>query len=85
MPQKTEVWTLIVARLPATLLLMAAGIVGELVIGLTLRHDRRRHAAAASSTGCVMMASFVGVSAPQFVVGAAAALSSSPSRSAGFR
>ena len=33
--QKTEVWTLIVARLPATLTLMAAGIFVEVLLGVT--------------------------------------------------
>lgn len=65
--QKTDVWTLIVARLPATLTLMLAGIVVEVVLGLTLG------TIAAIRRGgfvdrLVMMASFVGVSAPQFVV-----------------
>jgi peptide/nickel transport system permease protein len=65
--QKTEVWTLIVARLPATLVLMLAGIVVEVVLGLLLGTI-----AAVRRDGpvdrVVMMASFVGVSAPQFVV-----------------
>ncbi len=39
--QKTDVATLIMARLPASLLLMAAGIGAELVIGLAMG-DRRR-------------------------------------------
>jgi peptide/nickel transport system permease protein len=65
--QKTDVWTLIVARLPATLTLMLAGIFVEVVLGLTLG------TIAAVRRGrvvdrVVMMASFVGVSAPQFVV-----------------
>jgi ABC-type dipeptide/oligopeptide/nickel transport system permease component len=34
--QKTDVWTLIVARLPATLTLMFAGIFVEVVLGLML-------------------------------------------------
>jgi peptide/nickel transport system permease protein len=64
--QKTEVWTLIVARLPATLNLMAAGIFVEVVLGVTFG------TIAAVKRGSfvdrlVMMASFVGVSAPQFV------------------
>lgn len=64
--QKTEVWTLIAARLPATLTLMAAGIFVEVVLGITLG------TMAAVKRGSfvdrlVMMASFVGVSAPQFV------------------
>ncbi|MBB3390737.1 peptide/nickel transport system permease protein [Rhizobium sp. BK275] len=65
--QKTEVWTLIVARLPATLMLMLTGILVEVVLGLTLGTI-----AAVRRGGfvdrLVMMASFVGVSAPQFVV-----------------
>ncbi len=65
--QKTEVWTLIAARLPATLTLMLAGILVEVMLGLTLG------TVAAIQRGgfvdrLVMMASFVGVSAPQFVV-----------------
>ena len=64
--QKTEVWTLIAARLPATLTLMAAGIFVEVVLGVTFG------TIAAVKRGSfvdrlVMMASFVGVSAPQFV------------------
>ena len=64
--QKTEVWTLIVARLPATLTLMAAGIFVEVVLGVTFG------TIAAVKRGSiidrlVMTASFVGVSAPQFV------------------
>lgn len=65
--QKTEVWTLIVARLPATLVLMLTGILVEVILGLTLGTI-----AAVRRGGfvdrLVMMASFVGVSAPQFVV-----------------
>ncbi|MDM9649327.1 ABC transporter permease [Rhizobium sp. S163] len=65
--QKTEVWTLIVARLPATLTLMVAGILVEVVLGITFGTI-----AAVKRGGLVdrlvMMASFVGVSAPQFVV-----------------
>lgn len=65
--QKTEVWTLIVARLPATLTLMAAGILVEVVLGINFGTI-----AAVKRGGLVdrlvMMASFVGVSAPQFVV-----------------
>jgi peptide/nickel transport system permease protein len=65
--QKTDVWTLIVARLPATLTLMAAGILVEVVLGLilgTIAAVRR----GGPIDRIVMMASFVGVSAPQFVV-----------------
>ncbi len=65
--QKTEVTALIAARLPATLILMACGILVEVAIGLCLG------ILAAINRGgmvdrTVMMASFVGVSAPQFVV-----------------
>ena len=66
--QKTEVATLIAARLPATLLLMLGAIFCELVIGLTLgvlaaiwRNSRLDRV--------LMVISFVSVSAPQFVVG----------------
>ncbi|MBO9100548.1 MULTISPECIES: ABC transporter permease [unclassified Rhizobium] len=65
--QKTSVLPLILARLPATLILMAAGILVEVVLGITLGTI-----AAVRRGGfvdrLVMMASFVGVSAPQFVV-----------------
>ncbi len=65
--QKTEVETLILARLPATLILMAAGIAVEVTLGLVLGM-----VAALKRGGfidrAVMTASFVGVSAPQFVV-----------------
>ena len=66
--QKTEVATLILARLPATLLLMAAAIVVELAIGLTagiLAASRRGR----PLDRVLMVASFTAVSAPQFVVG----------------
>ncbi len=65
--QKTEVATLIMARLPATLTLMFSGIVVEVVLGLklgTIAAVRR----GGFVDRVVMMASFVGVSAPQFVV-----------------
>lgn len=66
--QKSEVSELIAARLPASLLLMAGAISAELLIGLT------SGMIAAVKRGTVtdqvvMIASFVGVSAPQFVVG----------------
>ena len=65
--QKTQVSELIASRLPATLLLMAAGIFCELVFGLAMGIT------AALNKGRIgdqvlMMASFVTVSAPQFVV-----------------
>jgi peptide/nickel transport system permease protein len=66
--QKTEVAELIASRLPATLLLMAGAIVCELLIGLPAGIF------AATRRGrfvdkAVMTLSFVGVSAPHFVVG----------------
>jgi len=66
--QKTEVAALIMARLPATLLLMLGAIVAELAIGLSLGvlAAVRRGGALDQS---LMIASFVAVSAPQFVVG----------------
>jgi peptide/nickel transport system permease protein len=66
--QKTEVATLILSRLPATLQLMAGAIAVELLIGLTAG------VVAAANRGrgvdrALMVASFTAVSAPQFVVG----------------
>jgi peptide/nickel transport system permease protein len=66
--QKSQVAELIGSRLPATLLLMAGAIVCELVIGLTMGLI----AAVKRGTwidSSLMVASFVGVSAPQFVIG----------------
>ena len=65
--QKTQVAELIASRLPATLLLMAAGIFCELALGLTMG------IVASLTKGRIvdqvlMMTSFVTVSAPQFVV-----------------
>jgi peptide/nickel transport system permease protein len=66
--QRAEVSTLIAARLPASLQLMAAGIVVELVLGLTmgivaaLRRGR-------ATDKALMVTSIAAVSAPQFVVG----------------
>lgn len=65
--QKTEVWTLIVARLPATLTLMVAGIFFELLIGVTLGTTAAIKRGGAVDR-LVMMISFVGTSAPQFLV-----------------
>ena len=65
--QKTEVATLISARLPATLLLMLGAIVSELAIGLTMGvlaaiwRNRK-------IDQVLMVVSFIGVSAPQFVI-----------------
>ncbi len=66
--QRSEVSTLIAARLPATLLLMAGAIACELALGLTMGIAAAlRRGTATDQT--LMIASFVGVSAPQFVVG----------------
>jgi len=65
--QKTQVITLIMARLPATLILMAAGIAVEVALGLVfgiLAAVRRN----GPVDRLVMTLCFVGVSAPQFVV-----------------
>ena len=65
--QRSEVASLIVARIPATLVLMAAGIVVEVALGLAfgiLAAVRRNGLA----DRAVMTLAFVGVSAPQFVV-----------------
>ena len=66
--QRSEVTTLILARLPATLLLMAGAIACELLIGLTMGVIAALRRGTATDQG-LMIASFVGVSAPQFVVG----------------
>ena len=66
--QKTEVAALILSRLPASLLLMVGAILCELVLGLTMGVV----AALRRNTGAdhaLMLTSFIGVSAPQFVVG----------------
>ena len=66
--QRSEVTELIVSRLPATLLLMVGAILCEVIIGLTmgLIAAVKRGSAIDQS---LMVASFIGVSAPQFVVG----------------
>ncbi|WP_353475040.1 ABC transporter permease [Salipiger sp. H15] len=66
--QKTEVASLISARLPASLLLMAGGIFCELLIGLTLGIVAAVFRGRPLDQG-LMVTSFVAVSAPQFVVG----------------
>jgi peptide/nickel transport system permease protein len=66
--QKTQVSDLVLSRLPATLLLMAGAIFFELLIGIPagiFAATRRGRPA----DRWIMMASFAGVSAPQFVVG----------------
>lgn len=66
--QRSEVSELIVARLPASLLLMAGAILCELTIGLTMGLVAAvKRGSATDQT--LMVTSFVGVSAPQFVVG----------------
>ena len=66
--QRSEVSQLIVARLPATLLLMVGAIVCELLIGLTMGVVAAVRRGTATDQS-LMLVSFVGVSAPQFVVG----------------
>jgi len=65
--QKTDVATLIMARLPASLLLMVAGIGAELVIGLSMGIIAALWRGRMVDNS-LMMTSFVTVSAPQFVV-----------------
>jgi len=66
--QKTEVTELILSRLPATLTLMAGAIFFELLIGIpagiiaAVRRGKK-------ADNALMIMSFIGVSAPQFVVG----------------
>jgi peptide/nickel transport system permease protein len=66
--QKARVSELIASRLPATLQLMAAAIFFELLIGLPagIFASTRRNR---PPDKVVMVLSFVGISAPQFVVG----------------
>lgn len=66
--QRSEVSELIWARLPASLLLMVAAISAELLMGLTMGiiSAVRRNSTTDQS---LMVISFVGISAPQFVVG----------------
>ncbi|MBL4786472.1 MAG: ABC transporter permease [Cohaesibacteraceae bacterium] len=66
--QKTQVGELIASRLPASLLLMAAAIVTELVFGLAIGIIAavRRNSILDRT---LMVISFIGVSTPQFVVG----------------
>ncbi|SFC09171.1 ABC transporter permease [Tropicimonas isoalkanivorans] len=66
--QRTEVAELIEARMPATLLLMLAAIVVELILGLTIGAVAalKRNSALDQT---LMVFSFVTISAPQFVVG----------------
>tara|TARA_B100001013_G_C24611097_1_gene443243 strand:- start:49 stop:969 length:921 start_codon:yes stop_codon:yes gene_type:complete len=66
--QKTQVTELIMSRLPATLLLMAGAIFFELLIGLTVGiiSSVKR---GTNLDKILTTISFVGISAPQFVVG----------------
>ena len=66
--QKIGVSELIAARLPATLLLMVGAIVCELALGLTMGVIAALKRGSVVDQG-LMLVSFVGVSAPQFVVG----------------
>lgn len=66
--QKTEVAELIASRLPASLLLMAGAIAAELVLGLTMGVVAAVNRGRLPDT-ILMVISFLGVSAPQFVVG----------------
>ena len=66
--QKTEVGTLIWSRLPATLLLMAGAIFFELAIGIPAGIYAATKRGRRTDRG-IMIFSFAGVSAPQFVVG----------------
>ena len=66
--QKTEVNVLILSRLPATLLLMVGAIFFELLIGLTvgIASSVKRNTTLDRALTTI---SFLGISAPQFVVG----------------
>jgi peptide/nickel transport system permease protein len=66
--QRTSVSELIASRLPATLLLMAGAIFFELLIGLPAGILAATRRGRPLDRG-VMVLSFAGVSAPQFVVG----------------
>lgn len=66
--QRTEVRTLLLSRLPATLLLTAGGIFVELIIGVPLGILAALYAGRFLDRA-VMLFSFIGVSAPQFALG----------------
>ena len=66
--QRTEVRTLLLSRLPATLQLTLGGIFFELLIGLPLGILAAMYAGRALDK-LVMVGAFVGVSAPQFALG----------------
>ncbi|PLP57490.1 glutathione ABC transporter permease GsiC [Mesorhizobium loti] len=66
--QRSEVTELIVSRLPASLILMVGAILCELAIGLSMGLIAAvKRGSATDQT--LMVGSFIGVSAPQFVVG----------------
>lgn len=66
--QRTDVRTLLLSRLPATLQLTAGGILLELLFGLPLGIVAALYAGRALDKG-VMAFAFLGVSAPQFALG----------------
>lgn len=66
--QRSEVSELIVARIPASLLLMVGAIFCELAIGLTMGLVAAVKRGSTTDQS-LMVTSFIGVSAPQFVVG----------------
>ncbi|MFD9901216.1 ABC transporter permease [Mesorhizobium sp. UC22_110] len=66
--QRSEVSELIVSRLPASLVLMVGAILCELAIGLTMGLIAATKRGSATDQ-TLMVGSFIGVSAPQFVVG----------------
>ncbi len=66
--QKTEVVELIASRLPASLLLMAGAITCELILGIAMGLVSALRRGSGVDNG-LMLLSFVGVSAPQFVIG----------------
>ena len=66
--QRSEVAELIRSRLPASLVLMAAAIFAELLLGLTMGVLAALHRGRPADS-VLMLTSFVCVSAPQFVIG----------------
>lgn len=66
--QKTEVAEIVAARLPATMLLVVAAIVCELILGLAIGVFAAVRQGTRTDSG-VMILSFIGVSTPQFVAG----------------
>ena len=66
--QRTEVGELLLSRLPATLELMAGGIFFELLIGIPAGLMAAAHRGRFLDRA-IMFSAFVGVSAPQFLVG----------------